>query len=485
MFMKLGFIAGVLVGFVAVSCGTPTRNFGSNSGGNAGAGGRDQANNAGSAHSSGHTGVGGDTAPADNGGSAGTLSGAGSTGVLGEAGSSAALGEAGTDSSAGAAGEAGAGGGAPSDPCLALSCSGATPKCKVSGTSAQCVACVVSADCSNGTTCSPANTCTCTARFNGKNCEYQVFRAVGTLPGDASSDVTNISHDGGVVVGNSVTPNGLIHAYRYLDGGAMQYMARPAAATGATYCSPTAVDSANNALLMCDDGELFLYSTGGVATSVPWPTNARLIADISLDGKVIVGGTGSDQAVRRANSTNTLLGPLQPGGSSWFYATNGDGSVAVGTQGNTVPMRWSASAGMTALTIDPTWANAAATDVSTDGKVIVGWASKDWELLSGQVAVKWSGASLTPMALSAASATSAVARGVSADGSVIVGSQGADAMVWDSAGGHTVKSLVGMTPDLTADWTLDRAVAVSDDGKVVVGIGTHQTHSEAWIVHLP
>ncbi|HEY0467578.1 MAG TPA: hypothetical protein VGC79_25430, partial [Polyangiaceae bacterium] len=256
-------------------------------------------------------------------------------------------------------------------------------------------------------------------------------------------------------------------------------------ATGASYCLAKAVDSANNVLLACDDGEVFLYNTAGVATAVTWPTNSSA-NDISLDGKVIVGSAG-DQAVRRAGSVNTLLGPLQPGGSSSFSATNGDGSIAVGRHtGTYLPIRWTASTGLVALPLLSNWSATGATDVSTDGKVIVGWASLEWEILYGQKAVKWTGTSLTPTVIGEGP-VQASATAVNFDGSVIVGGQGSPvvATLWDSAGAHTLKSLLGATSDLTSDWTLDRAFGVSDDGKWVVGTGTHQNHGEAWVAHLP
>lgn len=116
--------------------------------------------------------------------------------------------------------------------------------------------------------------------------------------------------------------------------------------------------------------------------------------------------------------------------------------------------------------------------------MIVDFASDDWEILSGRIAVKWTGSSFTPTAL-ATSAADAVASGADGDGSVIVGRLSPDAMLWDSSGGRTIKSLIAGSSDFTSDWTLDSAAAGSGDGKWVVGTGTHQTHGEAWIVHLP
>ena len=60
-------------------------------------------------------------------------------------------------------------------------------------------------------------------------------------------------------------------------------------------------------------------------------------------------------------------------------------------------------------------------------------------------------------------------------------------MPLDSAGqtgAHTVTSLLGTTSDLTG-WTLTYTTDVSDDGKVIIGTGTHGGVNEGWIAHLP
>lgn len=115
--------------------------------------------------------------------------------------------------------------------------------------------------------------------------------------------------------------------------------------------------------------------------------------------------------------------------------------------------------------------------MSTDGKVIVGQAG----LGATAVAVKWSGAAFSAAMLGPGDALS-----TSLDGSVSVGTDPntAIATLWDGAGAHTLQALLAASPDLTSDWTLLSAMAVSDDGKFVVGNGTHGTHSEGWVAHL-
>src|SRR5205085_2010095 len=154
---------------------------------------------------------------------------------------------------------------------------------------------------------------------------------------------------------------------------------------------------------------------------------------------------------------------LEPGGQSHAIAVSGDGAVVVGydsSGSNTAAFIWRSSTGITPLAKLPGWVECDAWDVSTDGKVVVGWAS------DGNC-VKWTGTAFSPSIVGAGQC-----RATSQDGSVMVGSDSnyQVAMVWNGAA-HKVSDLLGATPDL-AGWTLSSAVGVSDDGKFVVGNGT-------------
>lgn len=363
-------------------------------------------------------------------------------------------------------------------------CAGATAKCKDLGASSKCVACLANSDCSNGGTCNASGACVCSARFNGARCEFQVFRGIGTLAGDLSSRTRNISHDGKVVVGGSFRSDGFEHAVRSVNGAPLEFIAEPASLTPSTGCRADAVDSSGAVLLYCEGGATFLHTNAGGDVAIDGGT----AVDISLDGKVIIGvGVGSPtQGFRKVGSVTTPLGGLHAGGSSMVFATNGDGSVVVGDAslagGGRAATRWTAALGLLALPKLVNWYSPIARDVSTDGKVIVGH-TKD---PADTVAVKWSGADLSPSVLGPGQALC-----TNGDGRVIGGySYSSDASwvatIWDSAGvQRTVKDLLGATPDLTSDWTLGHVVGISDDGKFLVGNGTHGTKSEGWVAHLP
>jgi uncharacterized membrane protein len=359
-------------------------------------------------------------------------------------------------------------------------CTGATAKCKDLGASSKCVTCLANSDCSNGGTCNASGACVCSARFNGPRCEFQVFRGIGVLAGDTQSRALDISRDGSVVVGWSSTSSSPAHAVRSVNGAALQFIAAPASLPSAS-CLAEGVDSAGTVLLACD-GKPFLYTPAG-AVPVDLSPVTGMVQDMSRDGKVLIGldSSSSNQSFRKVGSTTQLLGLLTPGGYCNLFGTNGDGSVVVGLTG-TGAVRWTTGAGLAALPAPPAGSyGSSATEVSSDGKVIVGYAY--WSASDGYLAIKWSGADLSSKLLG-----DGVAFSANGDGSVIGGSTHryeGEAMIWDGAGAHTVKSLLGATPDLTSDWLLTRVEAISDDGKFVVGFGTHGGKEEGWVAHLP
>ena len=100
------------------------------------------------------------------------------------------------------------------------------------------------------------------------------------------------------------------------------------------------------------------------------------------------------------------------------------------------------------------------------------------------MAVKWLG----PPAFASVRTTSGQYWGSNGNGSISVGydfdaNSNHFAALWDSNGEHKIASYLSASD--IGGWSLDQAKAVSDDGKVVVGNGTHAGHGEGWVVHLP
>jgi len=287
------------------------------------------------------------------------------------------------------------------------------------------------------------------------------FTPLGDLPGGATeSTATGVSADGAVVVGFSNSSVAAPEAFRWTVTGGLQGL-----------------------------GDL----SGGLARSQA--------TGVSGDGGIVVGFSNSSVAAPEAfvwTAAGGLrgLGRLSGGVAPLFseaLAISADGSTIVGrgtsTAGTAGRVAWFSDApdGALAGLGDLTGGGApesAATAVSADGSVAVGWGNDT----NGQKAVRWSlpggSAQLIGVGdLPGGGAAFAAATGVSADGSVVVGFSNStlgtpEAFVWDAAGGlRGLGFLPGGLPQ-------SQATGVSGDGTLVVGwsnTGTNRTGTEAFI----
>ncbi len=426
------------------------------------------------------SGGGGGSNIGDEGGEAGAVVGGASDGGGGGSSGSSAAGEGGVmmgsggsppelGGSAGSAGDssvvaAGAGGTAVSDPC--------DPN-----------------PCQNGGTCTASDgraACSCTTRYTGESCQFQRFRGVGTLAGDDLSDLIAVSRDGTTVAGISFPRSGMpYHTFRSVNGEALQYIEPPAGATTTYGCFPTGIDQTGDLVVGgCDNVGFRFTPTNGTEEADQFLSGGIGLNALSADGSTLVGEAFSSlEAFRRTPTDTTLLGKLEPDANaeSAALAVNGDGSVVAGVDVSSLgehAFRWTSQTGMIQLAEMVEWGNHEALDVSTDGNVIVGWA----RVGSVERAVRWTGTT-APGYLSAET-SNARALATNADGSITVGSEQTQAVIWDISGESTVASLLASSSDL-AGWTLTQAVDVSDDGKVIVGQGTHDGQREGWVAHLP
>jgi uncharacterized membrane protein len=83
-----------------------------------------------------------------------------------------------------------------------------------------------------------------------------------------------------------------------------------------------------------------------------------------------------------------------------------------------------------------------------------------------------------------------VPNATSQNGSVTVGwsyvsDTTTEATIWTGAQVRTVREILSEANTAIAGWSLVAAVAVSDDGKVVVGDGTLAGTRRSWIARLP
>lgn len=336
------------------------------------------------------------------------------------------------------------------------------------------------------------------------------FRGLGVLPGGEYpySKALDISADGSVVVGESLSANGL-EAFRW----------------------------------SASTGMVGLGNLGGVESF-------SSALGVSADGLVVVGGSSSPQSGSRSEAFRWTaatgmvgLGAL-PGGEEYSSAASGvsgDGSVATGSSTSDLSptwgeaFRWTEVTGLVGLGVLPgsEIPTTVPERISADGTVLVGWAFTE----NGREAFRWSEADgLVGLGDLPAGNFDSWARGVSADGSVIVGSAlnpGPTSFLWAAATGlvdlgrppggnsssawgvsadglvvvgdagvagervpaiwdesHGMRNLVDVLVDLglasdMAGWDLELAKAVSADGLTVVGWGYNPSGGqEAWIANL-
>ena len=216
---------------------------------------------------------------------------------------------------------------------------------------------------------------------------------LGTLEGTNMSFATGVSSDGKVVVGFSSNDNAFdaSQAFRWTESDGMiglgtlvgknSSWATGVSADGKVVAGSSGTDSANSF-------EAFRWteSDGMVGLGTLIGTNLSWANDVSGDGKVVVGFSGNpdfddSQAFRWTESDGMIgLNSLEVD-QSIANAVNYDGSVVVGlagffgssTNGSIQAFRWTESEGMIRLGFLPNHEGSVAKDVSSDGKIVVGF----------------------------------------------------------------------------------------------------------------
>jgi uncharacterized membrane protein len=212
---------------------------------------------------------------------------------------------------------------------------------------------------------------------------------------------------------------------------------------------------------------------------------------VSADGTIVVGRSGegsvtSHQAFEWTQQSGyTLLGYADGGQGdaslrySAAFAISADGLVIAGAasdaSGTPLPVLWT-TAGVKALgnLASGGSGQGQANAANGDGSVIVGSIQGP----SGLEAFRWTAKAMEGLGDLSGGDFASVAYDVSGDGQHIVGTGSSaakptgEAFFWDESGGmRTLKEAMqehGFEDTLT-DWTLQSALAISADGKVVVG----------------
>ena len=237
------------------------------------------------------------------------------------------------------------------------------------------------------------------------------------------------------------------------------------------------------------------------ALDAPVATSQYHANAISADGTVATGycspqpGIGNE-ACRWTPSLEHLGGFPGGNGSADSFDISADGSVIVGigeaaTGGEAY--RWTQATGMVDLGNMPGGGYDSANGISADGLVIVGHGNGSL----GQEAFRWTQETgMVGLGDLPGGYFSSTALAVSEDGSVIVGhsktnNDGMEGFIWDASNGmrHLQQLLVSAGNDLTG-WSNLHPWGISDDGRTVVGLGTFlletgRTQGEAWVATVP
>ena len=330
------------------------------------------------------------------------------------------------------------------------------------------------------------------------------FQGLGDLAGgDFHSIATDVSADGRVAVGVSLVASNEVEAFRWQDG-----VKTPLAGLGV----------ARYAEAVSADGSVIVgwyWHPNGESEGFRWEGDSMVSLggwnpeDVSADGSIIVGNGTGGNAYRAflwnegASSELTGLGGCSgAGGYSFAYAVTPDGANVAGVSETStsdgcpyMTTIWhnGTPVGLGYLSDGTSNPGSYAYGISSDGTTLVGTSNLD----NGQtvVAVVWRDGLLTALDMLGGppGAVNSWAYDVSADGRVIVGYRYGtsfpedEATVWfDNSGPQSIKSQLELDGlDLTG-WQLERAHAVSADGRTIVGYGTNPDGKiEAWIAYLP
>jgi len=320
----------------------------------------------------------------------------------------------------------------------------------------------------------------------------QSFTGLGFLPGGTQSSSARASADGSVVVGSS----GSYRAFRWTRAGGMVDLGMLPGATTA-YSTDVSDDGSVvvGTVYATEGARAFRWTSAGGMVSLGLPLDGGGDQQayntygnaVSGDGAVVAGFSDPvNDAFRWTSASGMLsLGTLG-GGYSIARDGNSDGTVLVGesTAGlGDHAFRWTLQDGLQDLGTMPGGTISHAAGVSADGSTVVGYGNSG---LAGIRAFLWTAAS-GMVNLGTLPGLASRAYGVSGDGSVVVGvlTSPDHAMMWTPSLGMVDLNtyLPSLHVDLTG-WTLTAANGVSADGRTIVGTGTHNGQTEAWVAQL-
>lgn len=318
------------------------------------------------------------------------------------------------------------------------------------------------------------------ATADSLHAEQPFFMGLGDLPGgEFFSQPWDISADGSVVTGVSRTAAVDRQAFRWtLETG----MTALPGMTGA------------NSMRISGDGSTIILSVPPSRWTAEMGTVVLPLASakgVSPDGSTIVGhgihpSTGANQARRfmQASGAEALFPDLA---STIAFDLSADGSVILASEDNFGPFVWSADEGIVFLGGAHLTLPVTSGVISDNGNVVFGIVDENTPNVR---AFRWTKErGILDFGTLPDGATPITARSASADGSIVVGNSGNRGYIWDESQGaryvdEVLVSEVGLGDEL-AGWALDSTLAVSADGRTLIGRGTNPAgNTEAWIAFL-
>ncbi|MCX6873832.1 MAG: hypothetical protein NTW21_08490 [Verrucomicrobia bacterium] len=343
------------------------------------------------------------------------------------------------------------------------------------------------------------------------------FEGLGDLAGSKRDSVVwAVSADGSTVVGSSVSPNGT-EAFRWRNGVMTDLGSLPggdfgSCASGVSADGSVVVGSSRSTRTL----EPFRWENGTMTPlGVPAGyTSAGAYAKISRDGGVVSVNAYQNAQLNEWLVPNYYTAVKGFQWSGWSFTSlgswttpwgiddgcqgiNANGSVIVGRAVSGVSQHYEAcrwdNGVITGLGFLPGGLLfSQANGVSGDGRTIVGRSSSSSTVGLGYdrgEACRWDDGVISALGDLAGGIYESRALAVSDDGEVVVGwgttDAGQETFVWDRT--HGMRSLKRILEDLQIDltgWSLPEAWAISADGTAIVGTGGHNGNTEGWIARI-
>lgn len=346
--------------------------------------------------------------------------------------------------------------------------------------------------------------CDCFDGFEGELCDTGVGSLLGTgfVDGGLSSHATATNSTGEFVVGYGTNAEGVTVAFVW------------SAASGATALPDLSSVPGSTPHAISADGSTVVGSSvldNGVAVAVKWelvgsqafqsgevtvpvggtvmvmgptalgtldPYTDSVAQDVSADGSVIVGDAGAQSGGPEPFKWTEAEGMVGLGFTGSAVAVSDDGSV-IACNDEQGAVFWTEENGP--VGIGPlNEGTATATDISGDGRVIVGVTSYEYFRWSLEDGVDAGSAPLSESNLSSISSNR--------DASVLVGAlQSGEAAVWDEANGwRYLRDALTEAGIVFDTWYFHQATGVSSDGSLLVGIAQDNDElTQGFVVRLP